>query len=58
MNYITADSLGRNDRVVVDDGLPYLVDKVSEATDGGVLVQFSSGDTAHYAAEDEVRIVD
>ncbi|MFD9350229.1 hypothetical protein ACFWCO_16475 [Streptomyces diastaticus] len=43
---------------MVDDGLPYLVDKVSEATDGGVLVQFSSGDTAHYAAEDEVRIVD
>ncbi|MGW9657841.1 hypothetical protein ACWHAG_20890 [Streptomyces albidoflavus] len=55
---ITANSLWRNDRVVVDDGLPYLVDEVSDAPDGGVDVKFSSGDTSHYAAEDKVRIVD
>ncbi len=55
---ITADSLGRNDRVVADDGLPYYVDKVSDAPGGGVDVQFSSGGTVRYAAGDKVRIVD
>ncbi|MFD4166168.1 hypothetical protein ACFWQ1_05300 [Streptomyces albidoflavus] len=43
---------------MADDGLPYHVDKVSDAPGGGVDVQFSSGGTVRYAAGDKVRIVD
>ncbi|MFJ3365833.1 hypothetical protein [Streptomyces anthocyanicus] len=59
MTTIPADSLTRNDRVVVnDDELPYLVDKVMDTSDGGVRVTYSSGDTVEYAAGDEVAIID
>ncbi|MER7688780.1 hypothetical protein [Streptomyces sp. NPDC097610] len=56
---VTADSLMRNDRVVVNsDELAYLVDKVMDTPDGGVRVTYSSGDTVEYAAGDEVAIID
>ncbi len=55
---IAADSLARNDRVVINDGeLPYLVDAVVVIADGGVRVTYSSMDTVEYAAGEQVAIV-
>ncbi|MFE9406866.1 hypothetical protein ACFYNY_34725 [Streptomyces sp. NPDC006530] len=56
---VTADSLTRNDRVVIPgDELPYLVDAVTDAPDGGVRVTYSSGDIVEYAAGEQVAVVD
>ena len=58
MMNVTADSLTRNDQVVISsDELPYLVDAVLDTPNGRVRVTYSSGDTVEYAAKDEVSIV-
>ncbi|MFF0183569.1 hypothetical protein [Streptomyces sp. NPDC005244] len=56
---VSANDLTRNSRVVLEESeLPYLVDSVADQPDGGVIVTFSSGDTAEYATTDAVTIVE
>ncbi|MEU0940710.1 hypothetical protein [Embleya sp. NPDC005971] len=56
---ITADSLARNDRVVIgSDELPYLVDEVMDMPHGRVRVTYSSGDVVEYPADAEIVIID
>ncbi|MFD8335512.1 hypothetical protein ACFV42_23060 [Streptomyces solisilvae] len=56
---IPANTLGRNDRVVInDDELPYLVDEVSDLPNGRVRVAYSSGDVIEYAGTDELTVLD
>lgn len=58
MTNIAADSLVRNDQVVINpDEFPYLVDVVEDTSGGGVRVTYSSGDVVEYEAGAEVSVV-
>jgi len=57
MDYIPASALMQNDRVIVDKGeMPYLVDRVTEMSNGDVQVFYSSGDTVTYSHDQEVLV--
>ncbi|MFH8260545.1 hypothetical protein [Streptomyces roseolus] len=54
----TADTLGRDDRVIrEDDPMPYLVDRV-EDTETTVTVTYSNGDTLTYPKNQPVIVLD
>ena len=57
MEAISAGSLMRNDRVVMNEGeMPYLVDYVEDLPNKDVRVTFSSGDVRTYGPNEDVWV--